>query len=149
MYFDCIQLLCQFLSCRGLAHLFIYSNSDSLFYQTPDWAQPQHAFYHFLFLPFDLTTHLCGSYTIYKADLLEPFFTQSEAHIPPFIHDFVDDFERDPGFIQLVLNVKIYVAAESIYLQATSNSHYSLHQILSTLKVYQVMFLQVVSSHST
>lgn len=127
MYFDCIQLLCQFLSCRGLPHLLIYSNTDSLFYQTPDRAQPQHAFYHFHFVPFDLSTHLCGSYTIYKADLLEAFLTQSEAHIPSFIHDFVDDFERDSGFIQFVLNVEIYVAAESIHLQVTGNSHYSLH----------------------
>lgn len=64
----------------------------------------------------NLLTYFCSRNTIYKADLLESFFTQCETNIPSFICKLMNNFQGHPSFIQFVFHIKIYITAKSIYL---------------------------------
>lgn len=64
-----------------------------------------------------LRSYLCGGNAVNKADLLETFFTQSQAHFPPGIDFLMDNFKCISSFIDLILQIEIHVAAESFHLQ--------------------------------
>lgn len=63
-------------------------------------------------------SYLCGGNAVNKTDLLEAFFTQSQAHFPSGIDFFMDNFKCIPSFIDLILQIEVHIAAESFHLQA-------------------------------
>lgn len=65
-----------------------------------------------------LRSYLCGGNAVNKADLLEAFFTQSQAHFPPGIDFLMDNFKCIPSFIDLILQIEVHIAAESFHLHA-------------------------------
>lgn len=62
--------------------------------------------------------YLCGGNAVNKADLLEAFFTQSQAHFPSGIDFLMDNFECISSFIDLILQIEVHIAAESFHLHA-------------------------------
>lgn len=75
-------------------------------------------------------SYLCGGNAVNKADLLEAFFTQSQAHFPSGIDFLMDNFECISSFIDLILQIEVHIAAESFHLhteqsrQLVGNSSY-------------------------
>lgn len=96
-----------------------------------------------------LRSYLCGGNAVNKADLLEAFFTQSQAHFPSGIDFLMDNFECIPSFIDLILQIEVHIAAESFHLHAdqsrqlVGNSSYKYLIHIFPAKQMQKSFLHI------
>lgn len=58
----------------------------------------------------------CGD-AVNKADLMEPFITKGKTHLPALIHNLMDYCQGGTGLINLILQIQVHIATETINLK--------------------------------